>query len=80
MKGDTAFNCKSQCAKEYVAPPDEVLCEGFEHTLQEKLAGIIQEMKTTEETKSLSVIEQDFLNSLTPMDARERPLNNKLHW
>jgi hypothetical protein len=57
------FNSKSQRPEEYVIPPNEVLCKGLECTLHEKFASIIQEMKTTRETKSLVVIEQEFLES-----------------
>ena len=59
------FNRLSQRAEEYVAPQDQVLREGYERAMLEKFASIIQEMKTTGETKTLVVIEQDYLNHLS---------------
>jgi hypothetical protein len=59
------FNRLSQRAEEYVRPPNEVLREGYERTMLEKFASIIQERKTTGETKTLVVIEQDYLNHLS---------------
>jgi hypothetical protein len=55
------FNHLSQRAEEYVRPPNEVLREGFERAMLEKFASIIQEMKTTGETKALVVIEREYL-------------------
>jgi hypothetical protein len=59
------FNRLSQRAKEYVRPPNEVLREGYERAMLEKFASIIQERKTTGETKTLVVIERDYLNHLS---------------
>jgi len=59
------FNSLSQCSEEYVRPPNEVLREGYERAMLEKFASIIQEMKTTGETKTLVVIERDYLNHLS---------------
>jgi hypothetical protein len=59
------FNSLSQRAKEYVRPRNEVLREGYERAMLEKFASIIQEMKTTGETKTLVVIERDYLNHLS---------------
>jgi molybdopterin-guanine dinucleotide biosynthesis protein len=56
------FNRESQRAKEYVAPQDQVLCEGYKRAMNEKFASVIKEMKTTGETKSLDVIERDYIN------------------
>jgi hypothetical protein len=55
----------SQRAEEYVRPPNEVLCEGYKRAMLEKFTSIIQEMKTTGETKTLFVIERDYLNHLS---------------
>ena len=59
------FNRESQRAVEYVAPQDQVLREGYERAMNEKFASVIKEMKTTGETKSLVVIERDYLNHLS---------------
>jgi hypothetical protein len=59
------FNRESQRAVEYVAPPDQVLHEGYECAMLEKFASIIQEMKTTGEMKTLVVIERDYLKHLS---------------
>jgi hypothetical protein len=59
------FNSESQRAVEYVIPPNEVLREGYERAMNEKFASVIKEMKTTGETKSLVVIERDYLNHLS---------------
>jgi hypothetical protein len=59
------FNRLSQRAEEYVRPPNENLREGYERAMLEKFASIIQEMKTTGETKTLVVIKQDYLNHLS---------------
>ncbi len=54
-----------QHAKEYVAPPDNVLCKGYKRTLFEKFTCIFEEMKTTSMKKSAIVIEHDFLYHLS---------------
>jgi hypothetical protein len=59
------FNSKSQRAVEYVILPNEVLREGYERAMNEKFASVIKEMKTTGETKSLVVIERDYLKHLS---------------
>ncbi len=59
------FNRESQRAEEYVIPSNEVLSEGCERAMLEKFASVIQEMKTSGETKSLFVIERDYLNHLS---------------
>ena len=47
------FNRESQRAEEYVAPQDRVLREGYERAMNEKSDSVIQEMKTTGETKEI---------------------------
>jgi len=59
------FNSESQQAVEYVITPNEVLCEGYERAMNEKFASVIKEMKTTGETKSLVVIDRDYLKHLS---------------
>jgi hypothetical protein len=59
------FNRESQRAVEYIAPQDQVLREGYERAMNEKFASVIKEMKTTGETKSLVVIERDYLKHLS---------------
>jgi hypothetical protein len=59
------YNHESQRAEEYVAPPDNVLREGYKRTLREKFTLIFKEMKTTGMTKSAIVIERDFLYHLS---------------
>jgi hypothetical protein len=59
------YNHESQCAKEYVVPPDEVLRKEYERTLLEKFTRIFKEMKSTGMTKSAIVIECDFLYHLS---------------
>ena len=59
------FNRESQRTEEYVAPQDRVLREGYERAMNEKSDSVIQEMKTTGETKSLVVIERDYLKHLS---------------
>jgi hypothetical protein len=44
------YNRESQHAKEYVAPPNDVLCEGHKRTLREMFTGIFKEMKNTDMT------------------------------
>ena len=39
------INRESQCAKDYVIPQDQVLCEGYERAMLEKFASVIKEMK-----------------------------------
>jgi hypothetical protein len=51
------FNSESQRAVEYVIPPNEVLCKGYERAMNKKFTSVIKEMKTTGETKSSVVIE-----------------------
>jgi hypothetical protein len=60
-----SFNRESQCAKEYVAPPNDVLCKGYNCTLCEKFTSIFQEMKTTGKTKSAIVIKRACLYHLS---------------
>jgi hypothetical protein len=59
------YNHECQCAEEYVAPPNNVLCDGYEHILREKFTSIFKELKTTGVTKSKIVIEQEFLYHLS---------------
>jgi len=59
------FNSESQRAVEYIIPPNDVLREGYERAMNEKFASVIKEMKTTGETKSLVVIERDYLKHLS---------------
>jgi hypothetical protein len=66
QKEIATFNSKSQHPKEYVIPPNEVLCKRFEctHTARE-VCQYYQEMKMTGKPKSLVVIEQEFLRLLS---------------
>ena len=59
------FNSESRRAVEYVIPPNEVLRKGYERAMNEKFTSVIKEMKTTGETKSLVVIERDYLKHLS---------------
>ncbi len=59
------FNRESQRDEEYVAPQDQLLREGYERAMNKKSDSVIQEMKTTGETKSLVVIERDDLKHLS---------------
>jgi hypothetical protein len=61
----TTFNHLSQHTEEYVRPPNDVLREGYERAMLEEFASIIQEMKTTGETKTLVVIEREYLKHLS---------------
>ncbi len=58
------YNHESQHAEGYVAPPDDVLCKGYECILCEKFTCIFEEMKTTGTTKYAIVIKRDFLYHL----------------
>ena len=59
------FSRESQRAVEYVVPQVQVLREGYERAMNEKFASVFKEMKTTGETKSLVVIERDYLKHLS---------------
>ena len=64
-KALATFNRESQRAVEYVAPQDQVLREGYKRAMSEKFTSVFKEMKTTGETKSLVIIERDYLKHLS---------------
>jgi hypothetical protein len=55
------FNRESQRAKEYVAPQDQVLCEGYKQAMNKKFASVIKEMRLRERRSHYMLLSEIIL-------------------